>query len=136
MPAVVAAPAIAADLPADLAAWRERRGMHVYIRAMRTNGGDDLGKLARDDHLASRARVDDIRRPDLPRDRSRLRAEGCKARHRGGRRCGRRLAKPDDDAAVHPLLCEVDVRLLHRALQAAEAQLVLDEPFIAADGGF
>jgi hypothetical protein len=91
---------------------------------------DELGELARRDALA--------RRPDDVGRRQRA-LDGRRGSQRTGLRTRRTVAQvraqEDADAAVDPALAEVDVRLLHAALQRGVRELVGDRVAGRLDAG-
>src|SRR6185436_15341337 len=98
-----------ANLAADLAARVERRSVHIHIRDAGADGGEDFFQLASRDLLAGRGSVDDVRFGDLSGHGARLRALRREPAHVERGLGGRRLAQPDDDAAIDATLPEMDM---------------------------
>src|SRR2546425_10405833 len=104
-----------ADLAANLAARRQVR-VDVRIGDAAPDGSNHLGEVAGRQLLGGYATRDDVCGGRGAGDGAGLRA-GLRSGRTGIRR---RLAEPDDDAAVDGSLRHVDVGLRHRPLQAAE----------------
>src|SRR5262249_45707098 len=115
------------DVAANLAAGGEVR-VHVGVADAGANRGDDVVEMAGQELLGRLAAGDDVRGRDGSGYDGFGRLPGGALGRVAGRveKRARCLAEPDDDAAVHAGLADMDVRLLHGALQPAVSQLVGD----------
>ena len=86
--------------------------MYVRVRSAGADGGDDRGKVISIELLACCGSGYDVCRRDRSRHDPLLRALRSKARRI---RICRRLAKKDDDAAVHAQLADMDMGLSYRS---------------------
>ena len=108
--------------------------MDVRVGDAGPDSGDHLSELTGRDLLVRGGR-DDVGGGCGSRDGAGLRAGLCQGRDRGRSGIRRRLTEPDDDAADHAPLAEMDVGLGHRRLKPAEGKLPVDSAAVAADLG-
>jgi hypothetical protein len=94
--------------------------MHVYVRVAATNRSNDFGKFFGPDLLANIATAD--RHDACGRNRPGEGTGSIGAVRRPGRSSIlTRLAEPENDAAVHTGLSDMDVRLCWRRIWASNA---------------
>ena len=105
--------------------------MHVRVGGAGPDGRDDLAEFTSPELLARHRPGHDVGGRDRPGNGTGLRTRLGP----GWTGVRRRAAEPDDNAAVHAQLGNVDVGLCHRPLQPAVRQLVVDRLIVPADRG-